>query len=348
MKIKMKLLCLALVMMLALTGCLGEDYKFVIHSDGSGTLSFSFMLDTQFYNQMMETQTEENGEKEKELFEGFTKSKREFNDNVYTCFEKTISFKSPEELKNILENEEEFNKAFPINEEGEDDEEMSSNLTITKANVTADSFEVYVGGVGEKLKDYFCLLCSVTFDKEIVYTNGKLSDDKKTASWEFATLVDGVLLQASTIGEDSFAKDQSSPVIKGIKDKQYYKKNVVVTAEDDKGIKKLTCDGQGIANNDEIEEEGRHVVIAEDFSGNKVKKIFYIDCTDPTVSGVKNNRTYKKGKVIKFRDASGIKSATLNGKKVKSGVKMKKSGGYRLVVKDKAGNVTTVRFKIKR
>lgn len=72
------------------------------------------------------------------------------------------------------------------------------------------------------------------------------------------------------------------------------------------------------------------------------------DKTKPTVKGVKKNKIYKKAVIIKFSDKqSGIKKATLNGKKIKNGKKVKKNGKYTLKVYDKAGNCTTVKFLVK-
>lgn len=73
-----------------------------------------------------------------------------------------------------------------------------------------------------------------------------------------------------------------------------------------------------------------------------------LDKTKPTIKGVKNGTTYKKVVTIKFSDKSGIRKATLNGKKIKSGTKVKKNGSYTLIVTDKAGNSRTVRFKIRK
>ncbi|MDD7333975.1 MAG: hypothetical protein PUG70_06295 [Lachnospiraceae bacterium] len=72
-----------------------------------------------------------------------------------------------------------------------------------------------------------------------------------------------------------------------------------------------------------------------------------VDKTKPTITGVKNGATYKKPVVIKFKDASGIKSAKINGKKLKSGTKISKKGSYTVTVVDKKGNSKTVKFKIK-
>ena len=82
---------------------------------------------------------------------------------------------------------------------------------------------------------------------------------------------------------------------------------------------------------------------------NKKKK----DTKKPTVKGVKNNKTYKKSVKFKVSDKSGIKKVTLNKKKIKvskakKGYTVKKNGKYTLKVWDKAGNVRTVKFKIKK
>ncbi|MDD6070557.1 MAG: hypothetical protein PUC12_07040 [Clostridiales bacterium] len=77
------------------------------------------------------------------------------------------------------------------------------------------------------------------------------------------------------------------------------------------------------------------------------------DTKKPTVKGVKNNKTYKKSVKFKVSDKSGIKKVTLNKKKIKvskakKGYTVKKKGTYTLKVWDKAGNVRTVKFKIKK
>lgn len=78
-------------------------------------------------------------------------------------------------------------------------------------------------------------------------------------------------------------------------------------------------------------------------------KVKGIDNTEPTVTGVKNGKTYKKAVTIRFSDkSSGIKSAKLNGKKISSGKKVSKKGKYTLKVTDKAGNTKTVKFTIKK
>lgn len=71
------------------------------------------------------------------------------------------------------------------------------------------------------------------------------------------------------------------------------------------------------------------------------------DVNLPTIKGIKEGKVYNKAVTIKYSDASGIKSAKLNGKKFSSGKKVSKKGSYKVIVKDKAGNTRIVRFKIK-
>lgn len=78
-------------------------------------------------------------------------------------------------------------------------------------------------------------------------------------------------------------------------------------------------------------------------------KISNIDQILPSVSGVKNKGIYNKEVTIKFWDkgGSGIKAATIDGIKVKSGVNFSKKGTHTLKVVDNAGNTRTIKFTIK-
>ena len=74
-----------------------------------------------------------------------------------------------------------------------------------------------------------------------------------------------------------------------------------------------------------------------------------IDVTKPKVSGVKNNKIYSKAIKITWKDEeSGIndKKTTLNGKAVKSGVKISKEGKYTLKVYDNVGNYRSYTFYV--
>lgn len=80
---------------------------------------------------------------------------------------------------------------------------------------------------------------------------------------------------------------------------------------------------------------------------NSVFVTTLVDIDKPIISGVKNNGSYKKA-VVRFSDKhSGVKSAKLNGKSIKSGARVTKKGSYKLTVTDKHGNSKTVKFRVK-
>ncbi len=106
-------------------------------------------------------------------------------------------------------------------------------------------------------------------------------------------------------------------------------------------------DGTNAYNVTVCSEDGKYTISAELFSGTKQTLKFTVDKTKPAAN-VANNKTYKSGKKITFSDkTSGIKSAKLDGKTVKSGKVLKKKGSHKLVLTDKAGNKSAIKFKIK-
>lgn len=76
-------------------------------------------------------------------------------------------------------------------------------------------------------------------------------------------------------------------------------------------------------------------------------KVTGIDTVAPEITGVKASKYYKKAVAVKFIDSgSGIQSALLNGKAIKSGKMISKDGKYTLKVTDKAGNSKSVKFVV--
>lgn len=76
-------------------------------------------------------------------------------------------------------------------------------------------------------------------------------------------------------------------------------------------------------------------------------KISNIDKTAPKISRIKQDEYYNTAKTITWSDKGcGIKKATLNGKKVTSGIKVTKDGEYELKVYDQLGNKSIVKFFI--
>lgn len=134
--------------------------------------------------------------------------------------------------------------------------------------------------------------------------------------------------------------------VTGASNNKYYKKNVTVKAKSSGVITQFRVNN----NPQEIDSykttsDGVYKVNIKLASGVTKTVKFTVDKTKPTTN-VKA-KTYKKSVKITFKDkVSGIKTATLNKKKIKSGKTVTKAGSYTLVLKDKAGNSKTVKFKI--
>lgn len=187
----------------------------------------------------------------------------------------------------------------------------------------------------------FCDI-SITFPYEIVYTNGTLSKDKKTVTFE------GMGKNATDTAIYAYTSKSDKMIsLSDVDDKGYTTKSKIKVVTDKK-IKSITVNGKKQTSKTiELKKDGKYTikVTTKDFSNTFT---VYRDTTKPTVSGVKNEKTYTKAVTIKFSDkTSGVQKATLNGKTIKTGKKVSKKGEYTLKVTDKAGNTKTVKFTIK-
>jgi hypothetical protein len=99
-----------------------------------------------------------------------------------------------------------------------------------------------------------------------------------------------------------------------------------------------------------VKKNGYYTIRLKDNYDNyysKVIKVSGISSSGIKISGVSNGKTYNNAVTVKFSaPGSKIKSATLNGKAVKSGKKVSSKGSYTLKVTDKSGNKKTVKFTI--
>lgn len=161
------------------------------------------------------------------------------------------------------------------------------------------------------------------------------------------------ITMSAALGEytDNVQYRKGSVGLANVGNKQYWKQKLSGMYFYGDGAKLLTVKG-GNKYTVKVTKNASYTFMVEDTNGNrysKVIKVNKIDKTKPVVTGVKNNKTYKKTVRIKFSDKqTGIKSATLNGKKFKSNKTVSKKGTYKLIVTDKAGNKTTIKFKIKK
>lgn len=144
--------------------------------------------------------------------------------------------------------------------------------------------------------------------------------------------------------------------VTGVKDSGKYKAAKTIKYRSDDGIVKsvaVTSNGRTDYSDPTTGEvylsgTGKYNIEFTLVGGKKSKMTVWIDTNKPKAN-VSNNGVYSKGKKLTFSDkGTGLKSATLDGKTVKSGKKLTKAGSHRLVLTDKAGNKTTIRFTVKK
>lgn len=255
---------------------------------------------------------------------------------------------------------------------GESRQENTSHLNANSLEISADGFysdssiddgddsesilsdaELDANDTGSDMTGIYPIRVQLTFPYEIVETNGILSEDKMTVTFYSSSEDKGTELYAYT---DRFIPTRK-PVIDSLSTKKinYIKeKRAKYKIQSLYGITKLTVDKKDVAVAEKTKQktvtlkEGRHQILVEAPTGS-VSYSVYVDNTAPKVTGVKNNKTYKKAVTIKFSDKlAGIKKATLNGKTIKSNKKISKNGKYKLVVTDNAGNKKIIKFKIEK
>lgn len=198
----------------------------------------------------------------------------------------------------------------------------------------------------------------------VCYTNGKVRPDGKTVDFDLTKLKEGESVYAVF---DKSLYDIDKVDFTGVKNNKIYNtfKNVsiktkgVLTYVDDIVLdldEKVYSEDTNLGSdefsfNDGYKNwyfgaDGVYKLEAKLLNGKKKAVKFTIDTTKPKTN--MKNKTYKKGVKITFSDRiAGMKSATLNGQKIKSGKKVNKPGSYKLVLTDKAGNIKKVSFKVK-
>ena len=210
----------------------------------------------------------------------------------------------------------------------------------------------------EQMEEFMKLIGSLHYSVEVPFTIAATNVEAHTTNRiDFDIDLQDDMKVIYAVKDESLLSGKNLE-IKGVKNKAYYKKAPVVTVTTKDGIVesyRATLDGKYVNFKSAGEayncfcpiEDGKYTVGATLISGTKKSVTFTVDGTVPKCN-LKNGGSYKSGKKITFSDAtSGVKSATLDGKKVKSGKKVTGKGAHKLVITDKAGNKTKVKFNIK-
>lgn len=221
------------------------------------------------------------------------------------------------------------------------------------SQMTEDEDGAQVAAMLSQMTVYMRL--SMVFPAPVTSTNGTVDPANACrVTWEVTNATQDVTVYATTKAATAAASTSS------VKNNKAYKTNKKIDVTGSEGLIKMTIApdngmhaGTAIPSGYTVKKNGNYVVKLWSANGQCQVVRFSIDKKKPKVAGAKNGKTYKKNvKLVITDDVSGIKSATINGKKIATkklkGYTVKKNGKYKVVVKDKAGNKTVVTFKIKK
>lgn len=147
----------------------------------------------------------------------------------------------------------------------------------------------------------------------------------------------------------TYVREKVSLTITREKNTDYYYK-VLKKGQKNAAVawKKLRTDTITVKPQQCSEKGNRIYIKAVSETGTVIKKTsgFVMDTKKPTVSGVKNASFYHDTCTINVKDNCGLRSVSLNGKKMSKSFTVKKRGLYLLTATDKAGNEKHTIFAI--
>ena len=228
--------------------------------------------------------------------------------------------------------------AFVSGSQVSQDDVYTLVVTDSAGNVTTVNFEIdkvapLVGGITNN--GNYKEAVHVTFNEGTATLNGAAFANGTVIDQDGSyTLV--VTDAAGNVTTITFKIDRVAPTITGVSEGGVYQ---LVSPGFNEGT--ATLNGVAFASGTEIDQDGSYTLVVTDAAGNVTTVNFEIDNVGPTVTGVTEGGVYKKGIPV-FAEGT----ATLNGNFFVSGTEIILDGDYKLVVTDRAGNATTVNFKI--
>lgn len=227
--------------------------------------------------------------------------------------------------------------------------ELSAERAVYDISQQAETATEQASGATDgDINDMGFFYMTITYPFAVGKANGEIQADGCTVKYDIKTLQNQKVSRLYALSKSALAASDKI-TIQGAKDKKAYRKSITIQVGAKSAVTSFTVNGKQQPNNKfTADKNGKYKVVVQTATGLKKQISFCIDKQKPTTN-IKNKKTYKKTVKITFKDKiSGIKKATLNGKKIKSGKKVKKNGKYTLKLYDKAGNVKTVKFTIKK
>lgn len=190
---------------------------------------------------------------------------------------------------------------------------------------------------------------TITFPNVITESNGTISEDGKTVTYQFKDMLNMTEMYAYN---SEFLKTQK-PVIIGIsKDAKWCNKKTL-NVKGFSNIKSVVVNGNSLGTTDKLNlVEGKNIIEVTNEVGT-LKRTLRVDTKKPKVN-LKNNKTYKVGTVLKMSDkGSGLayvmenNSVYSSNTLAKKGYTLKTKGTRTIKVYDRAGNITKIKVKVK-
>ena len=227
--------------------------------------------------------------------------------------------------------------------------ELSMERAVYDISGQAESASNQAQGMADgDINDMEFFYMTITYPFAVGKANGAIQADGYTVKYDVKALLNQKENRLYAISKSALAAADKI-TIQGVKDKKAYRRAITVRVDAQSAVTAFTVNGkQQPVNRFSTSQDGKYKIVVKSATGLTKKISFCIDKKKPTTN-IKNKKTYNKTVKITFKDKiSGIKKATLNGKKIKSGKRVKKNGKYTLKIYDKAGNVKTVKFTIKK
>ena len=382
---KKKISCLMLTLILvisALTGCMGQGVALTLNADGTCTYTVKYLYEKETFQESIN----QSAGTSPLTTADFTKAEETIDGMTYITFSRQLTFANAETMKTVLTDLTAYInklKEGSVNASLYSTETITSapfsemtldgNTFIAKATSTSDSVTssmssdmarlsdsaayAEIGKLSTKaLKGYDSVFAymkscglimdyAITFPANITESNGTING--ATASWSTNTLPADSRLIAVTAG-NLLSADTVAPIISGVKNNGIYKKAVKFQITDNVNVKSVTVNGIAIGNTLlKASVSKAYKITATDANGNTSSVTFRVDSQKPAIKGIKNGKKVTKPVTLKFKDNVKVKSVTINGKNVNTKkAKVQKKGRYVVKVKDTAGNVTKAVFRI--
>lgn len=356
-----------------LTGCMGQSMTIGINADGSCSYTLKFLYEQSMYDSLT---TAGDGSASALNSGDFEKKTESINSKTYYTFTRNFSFANFDAMKEFLTDDTSYYKGLTTGSKNPASYEKSAfqapfssvaldgsdftgvlsqeSMLASEADSTNDIGEIKKSDLKgyDSVNAYYKELgliveIAVTLPSAISESNGTVSGN--TASWYIENLPDDGKLIAVTKG-NPITGDITAPTITGVKNKGLYNKKVNIKGIDDVCLKKFTVNGISYGTDHiSIGKSGKYTVIAADANNNQTTVKFTVDTKAPKIKGIKYGKISKKGITLRFSDNMGVRSVKINGKK--AGLKkatIKKAGKYTVKVTDIAGNVSVLKFQIKK